>query len=53
MGVASLEEEILKNYHRDEIKIGLPQIESGHNHKAERNIELLTNNISNDLLSVF
>lgn len=53
MGVALLEEEILKTYHRDKIKIDLPQIESGQNHKAERNIELLTNNISNDLLSDF
>ena len=53
MGIALLEEEILKTYHRDKIKIDLPQIESGQNHKAEKNIELLTNNISNDLLSDF
>lgn len=53
MGVSLLEEEILKTYHRDKIKIDLPQIDSDQNHKAERNIELLTNNISNDLLSNF
>lgn len=53
MGVSLLEEEILKYYHRDEIKIDLPQIEKDQNHKSERNIELLTNNISNDLLDDF
>jgi len=53
MGVALLEEKILKNYHRSEIKIDLPQIETDQNHKAERNVELLTNSISNELLSDF
>lgn len=53
MGVALLEEEILKTYHRDKIKIDLPQIDSDQNHKRERNIELLTNNIYNNLLSDF
>ncbi|MDU5230536.1 MAG: U32 family peptidase, partial [Anaerococcus sp.] len=43
MGVALLEEEILKTYHRDKIKIDLPQIETDQNHKAERNVELLIN----------
>lgn len=53
MGVSLLEEEILKYYHRDEIEIDLPQIEKDQNHKSERNIELLTNNISNNLLDDF
>lgn len=53
IGVSLLEEEILKYFHRDEIEIDLPQIEKNQNHKTERNIELLTNNISNDLLDDF
>lgn len=53
MGVSLLEEEILKYFHRDEIEIDLPQIEKDQNHKIERNIELLTNNISNEYLNDF
>ena len=46
MGVAALKEEILNNYYRKEIKINLPVLEKNQDHIVEKNVELLSNNIS-------
>lgn len=48
-----LENEILKDYKRRPVKISLPDIKNGNIGKRERNIELLTNDISPKLLKDF
>lgn len=48
-----LENEILKAYKRKPVKISLPDIKNGNIGKRERNIELLTNDISPELLKDF
>ena len=53
MGVAALKEAILNNYHRNEIKIDLPNLEKNQNQIEEKNIELLSNDISPELLTDF
>ena len=48
-----LKNDILLDYHRDSIDINIPSIENTNKAKREKNIELLTNNVSPDLLSDF
>lgn len=48
-----LENEILKDHKRKAVKISLPDIKNGNIGKRERNIELLTNDISPKLLKDF
>lgn len=48
-----LENEILKDYKRNAVKISLPDIKKVNTGKRERNIELLTNDISPKLLKDF
>ena len=53
MGVATLKQAILNNYHRKEIKINLPELEKNQDYIVEKNVELLSNNISPELLEDF
>ena len=52
-GIRALKRIILEDYHRDRISIDIPKIENKNNKSSEKNIELLTNNISKDLLDDF
>lgn len=51
--ISLLCQEILKDYHREAIEITLPEHKTRDNIKAEKNIELLTNHISRELLDDF
>lgn len=51
--ISLLCQEILKDYHREAITITLPDHKSKENIRAEKNIELLTNYISRELLNDF
>ena len=51
--ISLLCQEILKDYHRKAITIDLPEHKRKENNKAEKNIELLTNHISRELLNDF
>lgn len=51
--IVLLKAKILEEYHRNQISIELPEHSKSSNLKFEKNIELLTNNISKDLLSDF
>ena len=52
-GISLLEKSILDKYHRNAISIELPCHKKNNNISPERNIELLTNNISRGLLDDF
>lgn len=52
-GISLLKKSILDKYHRKAISIKLPDHKRNTNFNAEKNIELLTNNISRDLLNDF
>lgn len=51
--ISLLCQEILKDYHRQAIEITLPEHRTRENIKAEKNIELLTNHVSRELLNDF
>ena len=51
--ISLLCQEILKDYHRDNIKIELPDHKREDEIKFEKNIELLTNDVSRNLLDDF
>ena len=48
-----LKNTILEDYNRDSIDIHIPKLRNNKKNKFEKNIELLTNNISKDLLEDF
>ena len=52
-GIEAIKNEILKDFHRKPINIKLPAHKASKNNKAERNIELLTNDINPELLLDF
>lgn len=51
--ISLLCQEILKDYHRKAFKITLPEHKTKKNIKREKNIELLTNHVSRELLDDF
>ncbi len=51
--IALLKNTILEDYHRDSIDITIPKLRNNKESKVEKNIELLTNNISKNLLEDF
>ena len=51
--ISLLCQDILKDYHRKAFKITLPEHKAKENIKAEKNIELLTNHVSRELLDDF
>lgn len=51
--ISLLCQDILKDYHRQAINITLPEHKAKENIKAEKNIELLTNHVSRELLNDF
>ena len=53
VAISKLKEEILKDYHRPEVTIEIPDLQSFKKEIAEENVELLTNDISPDLLRDF
>ena len=53
MAIILLCQDILKEYHRQAINITLPEHKIKENIKAEKNIELLTNHISREVLNDF